>query len=519
MAGKVRHLVNRKGRYHARLVVPKNLRRIVGKTELRAPLGGDYRQALKRLPGAVAELQHQIALAERKVGPGRGPGGPRYPLATDQIAYSHYMQRLEFDNQLRNDPRCASVGIDDLLVLRLREAIAGRASDNELHELVGVQIERFRAAGNVSAEQGSDEWRMIARALCSAELEALARVAERDEGDFAGQATDPIIANAPPPEDGPAPVSLMELWNDYKKSRIQAGFMKDGGRRQNPVIDNLIYYLGHGDASRITKKDLLAWRDKLMIEKSAKTVSDIYLSTVRSLLGWAEENERLPTNVAKTVRQPKPRRQQGRERGYTDAEALAVLDAARTYQRKVNEIGRSETPHQAAAKKWCPIICAFTGAQISEITQLRKEDVRSEKDWWIIRITPDAGSVKAGNYRDVPLHPQVIELGFIEFVMAASSGPLFHAGKSLAKYTTAASSVSDEVAKWLRRSNLTPSGVWPNHAWRHRFKTVAREIGASDRVADAICGHAGRTAGDDYGDVSLKAKCRLVEAIPKFPLG
>ena len=90
MAGKVRHLVNRSGRYHARLVVPKELRGIVGKTELRAPLGGDYRQALKALPGAVAQLQHQIALAEQRAGAGRTTTAPaRYPLAPDQIAYSH----------------------------------------------------------------------------------------------------------------------------------------------------------------------------------------------------------------------------------------------------------------------------------------------------------------------------------------------------------------------------------------------------------------------------------------------
>jgi hypothetical protein len=41
MAGKDRNMVNRIGRYHARLVVPKDLRGIVGKTELRSPLGGD----------------------------------------------------------------------------------------------------------------------------------------------------------------------------------------------------------------------------------------------------------------------------------------------------------------------------------------------------------------------------------------------------------------------------------------------------------------------------------------------
>ncbi|WP_368073901.1 DUF6538 domain-containing protein [Sulfitobacter sp. SK012] len=68
MVGKVRHLVNRSGRYHARLVVPKGLRKIIGKTELRTPLGADYRQAIKLLPGSVTQLQHIIALAERKSG-------------------------------------------------------------------------------------------------------------------------------------------------------------------------------------------------------------------------------------------------------------------------------------------------------------------------------------------------------------------------------------------------------------------------------------------------------------------
>ncbi|MFT5614556.1 MAG: hypothetical protein ACI8Q6_001836 [Granulosicoccus sp.] len=93
MTGKIKNMVNRSGRYHARLVVPKDLRGIVGKTELRTPSGGDYRQALKLLPGAVAQLQHQIALAERQAEQGQPLAAPaRYPLALDQIAHSHYMQ-------------------------------------------------------------------------------------------------------------------------------------------------------------------------------------------------------------------------------------------------------------------------------------------------------------------------------------------------------------------------------------------------------------------------------------------
>lgn len=516
MAGKVRHLINRSGRYHARLVVPKGLRGIVGKTELREPLGADYRQALKLLPGAVARLQHEIALAEQKADRPKTDSA-RYPLTPDQLAYSHYMQRLDFDDELRNDPRYAMVGIDDFLVERLRAAVAGRATDDELRDLIGIEVNRFRKAGNLTAAPGTNEWRIIARALCSAELEALERVAERDDGDFSGKPTNPLIVNAQPPQEPPPQVvHISSLWEDYKRARIQAGFMKDGGRRQDPVIANLRRFLRHDNAARVTKKDILNWRDHLMQDLKAKTVSDVYLSTVRSLFSWAELDDRLPENVAASVKQPKPRRQYGRERGYTDAEAIKVFEAVRNYVPKDNKTGRNEKPYLTAAKRWCPLICAFTGARISEITQLRKEDMREENGRWIIRITPEAGSVKAGDFRDIPLHQQLIDLGFADFVKASKPGPLFHGATDPKKFFTAASSISDEIAKWLRRSGLTPDGIWPSHGWRHRFKTVAREIGASDRVVDAICGHASKSAGDSYGDVTLAAKAKVIDAFPRF---
>jgi hypothetical protein len=185
-------------------------------------------------------------------------------------------------------------------------AIAGRAGDDELVAWGGAQIERFRAVGNLDAEPGSDEWRVIARALCSAELEALARVAERDEGDFTGTPTAPIIKGSQPQENADAWVNLTDLWSDYVQSRVQAGFMRYGGKRQRPVIENLRKFVKRNNASRITKKDLLAWRDHLMNDLSAKTVNDIYLSAVRALFTWAVENDCLPENVASSIRQPNP---------------------------------------------------------------------------------------------------------------------------------------------------------------------------------------------------------------------
>lgn len=124
--------------------------------------------------------------------------------------------------------------------------------------------------------------------------------------------------------------------------------------------------------------------------------------------------------------------------------------------------------------------------------------------------------MKTGQYRDVPLHPQLIDLGFPAVVNAAPDGPLFYIGSPEKLSLQKAQHQGVRIAKWLKEAGLVPDGVQPNHAWRHRFKTVAREVGISDRIADAICGHAGRTAGDDYGDVTIKAKAVVLGKMPSY---
>ena len=91
--------------------------------------------------------------------------------------------------------------------------------------------------------------------------------------------------------------------------------MRDGGKRQASVIEGLRKFVKHDDAARLTRKDIIGWRDYLRTTLSAKTISDVHLSTVRSLLNWAVENDRLPENIAATVKQPKPRKELCREMG------------------------------------------------------------------------------------------------------------------------------------------------------------------------------------------------------------
>jgi len=92
MAGKIRNLLNRDGRYFARLTVPKELRAIVGKREPRTPLGPDRKRALRRHPLALAKLLDVLADARRSV---EGSPTSRRVLSEVELAHLHYEETLE----------------------------------------------------------------------------------------------------------------------------------------------------------------------------------------------------------------------------------------------------------------------------------------------------------------------------------------------------------------------------------------------------------------------------------------
>lgn len=517
VAKKVPYLLERDGRYWARLVVPPHLRPFVeNKTELRAPLGPDYREAVKKIHGAVAELQFRLRQAEiRAAESGVAPrSSASFPLSDEQMAFRLYSIRLEHDQQSRRaTPHYASMSVDDLQVLRLRQGFAGQLADHDLLELVGQPIDYFRKRGNTSVEFGTPDWRKLAMTLCIAEYEALARVAERDEGDFTGEPSHPTLKNVQPVVPDLPPASLKGLFEDYIATRKRLDRGTESERRWKPIFEDLRKFLKHDDANRLTKREVMAWRDHALKTRSPKTVRDVWLAALRAVLNWAVREDRLPENVAEDVRQDVAKPKRTRERGFTEEEATAILRTCLSYKRSDRE-----NPKTAAAKRWVPLLAAHSGARVTELTQLRKEDVMKRGSQDFIRITPDAGSVKTGQYRDVPLHRQLVELGFLDFVQSSGSGPLFFDANTAKDTLSGARTVSGRLSEWLGSLGVVPEGVAPNHGWRHRFKTLGRELGYSDRVVDAICGHAGRTAGDSYGDVTLEAKQRVIDALKGYEL-
>jgi integrase len=155
--------------------------------------------------------------------------------------------------------------------------------------------------------------------------------------------------------------------------------------------------------------------------------------------------------------------------------------------------------------------------------QLRTDDLIEDHGVLCLRITPEAGSVKTGTYRLVPIHPQLLEMGLPEMIRAQRNGPIFYSmspvrGKP-ADPIERAQSAGSKVGIWVRDAvGITDPNVQPNHAWRHRFKTTAREAGIAPEYMDVIQGHEDGRAASDYGETTVKALWREVQKLPHYKL-
>ena len=229
------------------------------------------------------------------------------------------------------------------------------------------------------------------------------------------------------------------------------------------------------DAATITSEEAQQWADGLTTaERSAHVVHEVWLRAARTLFAWAVKRRKLASNPFAETSVPVPKRAPKlREREFNEGEWRTILRAT------LEPPSPRMESHNAAARRWVPWLCAYTGSRPGEACQLRAEDVRQHKDGFsIINITPEAGTVKGNVARVVPLHEHLVEQGFIAFAQAKRSGPLFYDPDGRRKADDDPTNrtrqpwvkARDKISEWVRALGVNDPGISPNHAWRHTYK-------------------------------------------------
>ncbi|RNJ44422.1 hypothetical protein B5V01_05930 [Mesorhizobium erdmanii] len=331
----------------------------------------------------------------------------------------------------------------------------------------------------------------------------------------------PLEITKPPITAKPdAEVSLTGLVADWWKEAKGAGRAVSTYESYKGTMARFVAFLKHDDALAVTPDDVVRFKDHRLAEGvSPKTVGDSDVAGLRAVFKWAVGNKKLPINPALGIQVVRKKAVKTRGKEFTEEEAKAVL------AHSLNHKGR-ETPKLKAAKRWVPWVCAYSGARVGEIVQLRKEDIRqvaigsaSGDSLWVMTITPEANTVKDKEVREVVLHDHLIAQGFVAFITSAPPGYLFLTPRKKDGAVRGVWQSGKNRLQEFVREVMKDERVQPNHAWRHTFKTIGREAGIADSVLDAICGHAAKTVGGAYGSVTLKAQRDAMERFPKFNTG
>jgi integrase len=176
-----------------------------------------------------------------------------------------------------------------------------------------------------------------------------------------------------------------------------------------------------GSAGALTEENARAWKDTLVTPKRrAVTVDAVWLPAAKTVFSWGVSQKHIRTNPFASVKIDVPKAVVLREEGkaFKPEEAQVILRASAAITNTKDAFPR--------AKRWVMWLCAYSGARSGEITQLRGIDVTKRGSFYVMKLTPEAGSIKTSNVRTVPLHEHLIAQGFVEFVRAQGDGPLFY---------------------------------------------------------------------------------------------
>jgi integrase len=368
-------------------------------------------------------------------------------------------------------------------------------------------IDEFLSARGLKLDEGSRT--KLIENVAAALVQGAETLKRRAKGDYGA---DEVAKRFPPwrpdKERITSPLgsgaSITALFNGWAKESRPAQATLDLWRG---YVKSFISYTGSDDALAVQRSDVVKWKQHLLeLGNSPKTINDSKLAALRAILRWAVDNELIPTNPATGVSVRRGKKASEQMLGFERDEAATILRAA---SRETSTVYR-----------WVPLLCAQSGARVSEVCQLRGEDIRCEAGIWFMHIRPEAGSLKnLASERKVPLHPHVREVGFLEFVARSGKGPLFFdpKGRRPGAKKPQPKIVAKNVARWVHKLGIKVGLQFrkaPNHAWRHLFRTLARDVGIEESVVDAVLGHAAASVGRSYGETRLATAAKAIARIP-----
>jgi len=300
-----------------------------------------------------------------------------------------------------------------------------------------------------------------------------------------------------------------------------------------------VYQFRRAHGLQMTLREVAERAESLGLSARTQTSVDRTVGYLSEMLKGAADAGYMRENPAKTVtgKQNKRVRENRQRDPFTPTDLAQIFGANwfATGSGRLNNAGKYRTfqPHYY----WLPLLGLYTGARINELAQLYLDDVRvTDAKVWYLDFNlngadkldvddPDDKSLKTINsIRSVPLHSEVLKLGFLEYVQALRAAKhkrlfpeLLH--YRMKGYGKAAGSWFND--RYLGRSlGIKRDGRKVFHSFRHTFVTSLFDAELPDATVSQLSGHAqeGSMAATRYRKEQAPDKLQPYVERLKFPL-
>lgn len=510
------HLVRRGAMYYYRRRIPSDLLdHFNPKKELTKALGTSDRREAERLARALAVKHDEEFQTIRGAGcaPAITPAQSQASelLGTGVENNGHILGAPAQPPVVGDVLSVASRVLARLRVQREQAVLAGTVDRFMEQQRSALDWDKYALEGKVDAEFPA--WKL--------EAFVIARQHLLEPGRYPAlpvSATTPTAATMPPGE-SVSLTKLVEHWRNDRNPTNARTILK-----ADLVVRRFVELQGDLPVHAVTRKHCVAFRDALRAEGQSIPNTNSYTDKLRALFAVAQARDLIKENPAMglSLKDPTPK---SKKRLPFDSTALVKVFTSPIYT-------EGERPKGGAGEAafWLPLLSLFTGARLEELGQLAPEDVREEHyddgngnraSAWVIRLT-DAGEEQglknASSVRRVPLHAELLRLGFVEFATARK-------GKARLFYELRPDTKGVETglwSKWFGRWLRKTCGVTDErivfHSFRHTFKDLCRDAGIPEDVHDALTGHSGSNGiARAYGSDRYPLR-PLVQAIQKVCL-
>ncbi|MES2279896.1 MAG: site-specific integrase [Pseudomonadota bacterium] len=169
------------------------------------------------------------------------------------------------------------------------------------------------------------------------------------------------------------------------------------------------------------------------------------------------------------------------------------------------------------AAYWIPLIGLFTGARVGEIAQLQVADVSIQENINVFSITDEGEGQKvktASGIRLVPVHSELVRLGFLEYVKSRKNAGDIQLWPMLPKRS---GKPGGYFSQWfgMQKTKLELGTIPDFHCFRHTVRSQLAKKNTPESTIDAVIGHksVGSVGARIYTHRSLEDLSQVIEQL------